>query len=703
MSEAIEPQQDVSVPPGGAASDVDETEVAFGRTVVPVPMRHKPMKKDMLGFEYAEHSFIGDAITLTLANGAKMPAIDHIFTLTNGLMATYGQINGLAGDFYGTTNPISDGTDHTARFRAAFATLNDRSSRQPKEARDILAVLQGEVDAVNDALHRHEDPSVAYNQLPDVTAKLQALTQFRPSGFPSYLALARINWDHFGPDARTAYNAGHALALQTAALGSLQGGYMVNAFADHFLEDSFSAGHLRTPRRGLHRAADLTSDLCAKYMHDEDCAIGLSVRNPAGESWTCYGDKRALDAVDATNLKHCVAAVQASADEVYAAYKSKTVPPPSSYKAWTLAPTLAPTLDTQELAPLFKYKDAAQKDVERRKVIENRRMREMTMSWWFWSTLAECKQSGWWKYPITIDGPPKVMPYTHFAVTTPRIWSSRLYYQSPLGGVLESVHVDGQWTGGVNHPGLLEAAPFSPLAAISWDGGKHVRVYYLSPDYKLQEYCCDSGRWFQGELNGMNIHARYNTSIAAFQYTTSDGVWHIRVYCQEEGRTEIQEFCNNGSWFRGVTLPSGLSGTSIAAITYEFHGLQHRIYYQMDDLVIHEYAHDNGRWTPGSFFGGPAPGRTQIGALFGSWRGVVLDVYWMNTHSEIVRAVNLNGAWHTSKVVGPLKRGARFAPAQWEGGRYIRVYYQSADNSVLEVCNNDNSANWHPGSTVGKA
>ena len=66
-------------------------------------------------------------------------------------------------------------------------------------------------------------------------------------------------------------------------------------------------------------------------MHDEDCAIGLSVRNPGGEWWTCYGDKRALDEVAADNLKRCVAAVQASANEIYAAYTSKTIPSPSNY------------------------------------------------------------------------------------------------------------------------------------------------------------------------------------------------------------------------------------------------------------------------------------------------------------------------------------------------------------------------------------
>ena len=71
-----------------------------------------------------------------------------------------------------------------------------------------------------------------------MSLKLEWITWGR-SAIPSYLGLARINWDHFGEDARAAYNAGHATAIQKAISGDLEGAYTLNAFADHFLEDSF--------------------------------------------------------------------------------------------------------------------------------------------------------------------------------------------------------------------------------------------------------------------------------------------------------------------------------------------------------------------------------------------------------------------------------------------------------------------------------
>lgn len=137
------------------------------------------------------------------------------------------------------------------------------TTRNPSEAQKILNILSTEVEMVQAALDKGEDPSTVYPKIPDVTGQLQTYTLLRPGECPSYLGLAKINWDHFGQDARTAYNACHSVALQVAARGNLQLAYAMNAFADHFLQDSFAAGHMRTPRRKLHDSAG-AADLCAK-------------------------------------------------------------------------------------------------------------------------------------------------------------------------------------------------------------------------------------------------------------------------------------------------------------------------------------------------------------------------------------------------------------------------------------------------------
>jgi len=59
--------------------------------------------------------------------------------------------------------------------------------------------------------------------------------------------------------------------------------FLVNAFADHFLQDFFSAGHLP-----VHRSYWTLLD--DKGKHDFFCRNGLEVKNLNGESWKTFGD-----------------------------------------------------------------------------------------------------------------------------------------------------------------------------------------------------------------------------------------------------------------------------------------------------------------------------------------------------------------------------------------------------------------------------
>ena len=219
---------------------------------------HDSEGNPILPFEYQEHCSLGNALHLkghdthSFGPSAKFNALK----LDNGLELTYGEINGLAGDFFGTEQPISDGgnvEEQKRRFYEAYKTLAEWVLKDTK-AHELLEVLQTEAKAVDEAIRKGEDPSTADAKLwPLITnAKFTIITTLR-SG-PGYVKLASLNVDHFGLDARTAYNAGHLRALEEAARGeiaNLRRAYTMNAFADHFLQDSFASGHLRTPRRKL--------------------------------------------------------------------------------------------------------------------------------------------------------------------------------------------------------------------------------------------------------------------------------------------------------------------------------------------------------------------------------------------------------------------------------------------------------------------
>ncbi|KAL1860897.1 hypothetical protein Plec18170_001411 [Paecilomyces lecythidis] len=163
-----------------------------------------------------------------------------------------------------------------------------------------------------------------------------------------YAWLAFTNVDHFGEDAVKAYCIGHASAMRLAAEAhhgqditrkcqKLKEAYVHEAFAAHYLTDLFSAGHLRPARRYLHTqdhkemaGAGLQQwdklggkpevpiwDYQGRYMHDDDCATGLLVRNRQGDQWIAYGDKQFFEPKNAVNRARAAYCLQQSVDEVY--------------------------------------------------------------------------------------------------------------------------------------------------------------------------------------------------------------------------------------------------------------------------------------------------------------------------------------------------------------------------------------------------
>jgi hypothetical protein len=216
------------------------------------------LRPDRVGpplFEYAEHFYLGDALRLQGRDDkdpADPSAKRNPFTLSNGLVVTYGQINGLAGDFFGTADPITGAhnfDEQKVLFTRAFKTLDEGD---PVKPRAILGTLQKEVDAVNKAIIDHQSLEELYEKL-DIALLplLQADSQKGSNPGLDYESLLKINIDHFAPNSHQAYNAGHTVALEEARKGSpanLAKAYAINAFADHFLEDSFASGHFRVPR-----------------------------------------------------------------------------------------------------------------------------------------------------------------------------------------------------------------------------------------------------------------------------------------------------------------------------------------------------------------------------------------------------------------------------------------------------------------------
>ena len=146
-----------------------------------------------------------------------------------------------------------------------------------------------------------------------------------------------------------AYSAGHIAALRKAKAANetgnpsdLKQAYFLEGFALHYLTDLFSTGHLREPRRILHKTwtedePDLPdpypADHCAQRQHDEDCANGLWVRNRRGDAWPAYGDKQLFNGKSAKNRDRAITASQSGVWEIWQTYKDGIIPPVEDFEA----------------------------------------------------------------------------------------------------------------------------------------------------------------------------------------------------------------------------------------------------------------------------------------------------------------------------------------------------------------------------------
>ena len=106
-----------------------------------------------------------------------------------------------------------------------------------------------------------------------------------------YTFLALVNVQHFHPAAPRNWRTFHDKALELATK-DYPGGpiardfaqvFYTSAFADHFLQDAFSAGHA-----GFNRPA--SGAVASKGFHDIWNQAGRVVKSPTGRCWLQYGD-----------------------------------------------------------------------------------------------------------------------------------------------------------------------------------------------------------------------------------------------------------------------------------------------------------------------------------------------------------------------------------------------------------------------------
>lgn len=256
---------------------------------------------------------------------------------------------------------------------------------------------------------------------------------------------------------------------------------------------------------------------------------------------------------------------------------------------------------------------------------------------------------------------------------------SHVYFQDAQNGIREAINDNGNWT--ISNDVLFFAKRSTPLAVISWDKGKQIRIYCVSVKGLLEEWCGISGSWSPGYLTNLEVRVARNTSIAATNWDGSA----IRVYCQEENSNAIQEYCVGNPWKRGVTLPIADSGSNLAALSFKIAGKIHlRVYYQAPDLSLKEHCWDGG-WSEGGFNPGVALKSSAIAATTwdSSTDGLQLRLFWQDRYG-LLRGHKWSGSWDSTGSINSAPVGTHISATNWNTGSSIKLHYQSDDGSILE-------------------
>jgi hypothetical protein len=244
--------------------------------------------------------------------------------------------------------------DLTATVASRGAPASDAGAKERLERvcganLPVLAKLYGDATAIAGDFLGH--PSEFLSQT----------GAWRFSSKKSYYLLALENGAHFNPTSTRSWAEYHQQAITYALAGAagrglaaveeLQLAIFESAFADHYLQDSFAAGHM-----GFNRAA--SSAAAAKSFHDTWNARGRVATDRDGHRWVTYGDGRLDDPANEAGRQHVMEAAALSVRGVLGAFVLGARAPAEELAVWQILPFTieAPEL-LAEVAEIFVEDD----------------------------------------------------------------------------------------------------------------------------------------------------------------------------------------------------------------------------------------------------------------------------------------------------------------------------------------------------------
>lgn len=263
-------------------------------------------------WQYGEHMLIGDiafarfmfrinsspssASFLSVMNCVKDSTRQRFFfpVWSSGHQVSYGVLNALSGDHVADPYLMDEQLRSSASVLQRIIHLHETYIGMGFTAAPDNKLMKADFNylllAASNLSHFYEYNRNFRQQLQHFDTGLIRMCQ-SPANMMK--AMTRLNKSN----ALNMYATMHLAAMELAAQAGtaltrskeesmrlLQYAFLLNGFADHFLEDAFSSGHLVVNRNIL---ASVTNN---KPLHDFYSATGTRVVNRKGEVWKAYGD-----------------------------------------------------------------------------------------------------------------------------------------------------------------------------------------------------------------------------------------------------------------------------------------------------------------------------------------------------------------------------------------------------------------------------
>ena len=292
------------------------------------------LPSSVFAYNYGEHKAIGDQAFIKFISSVRRIDAAATFCSLLDLKGTdaaspysvsYGTLNGLSGDHvndpYTLVKLLSDSSSTLHKIIALHDEYIAKGYTAAPDGKLVKLDFGYAMLAMKNLSHFYQYGKSFQEQLrpfdkemvrncehselvKDAFSKLN-----RTNAINMYVTLHLVAMDWASQSGRLKNNPEQAKTLLRLAL-------LFNGFADHFLEDSFSSGHLVVKRTVV------ASVVNNKALHDFYSANGTVVLNMKAETWNAHGDGTFNKPEFAGESSRVITAVELSLTDLWTAYEN---------------------------------------------------------------------------------------------------------------------------------------------------------------------------------------------------------------------------------------------------------------------------------------------------------------------------------------------------------------------------------------------